>query len=234
MNSKKLVAGLLSISFVGMLSWYIANHDTKTVVQAEKQNNVISEEKTKKTKEIASKDIYGTSETENSWVKDPTVPENLLIKGLTSVVQLKVLSIGEAEILPKIGDFYSQDPYTPIQVEVIDTISGNPMSGEKTIYINGGDIKISNLENSLDKGTSQKMGLDNLTSKQKETEYISYVSDHDYKMKTGKDYTVILVKQADDFYTVIGNGYGIFKASNSKRTNMFKNVLTGKESDLQF
>lgn len=233
MKRKKIVAGLLSIGFLGMIYWNITDNNTDNIVQAGNQSNVKSEEKNNPPN-LNSKEIYGTFERENSWAFDPSKPENLYTEGVTSVVQLKVLSIGEAEILPKKEKFDTQDPFTPIEVEIVDTISGIPLSGKKTIYINGGDIKISKLIKSISTETSDKMGLTNLSQKEKDTKYISYTSIDDYKMKTGKEYTVILVNQADDIYTVMGSGYGIYDVEKDKSgKKAFKNVLTGKDSALK-
>jgi hypothetical protein len=234
MKRKKIVAGLLSIGFLGMVYWNIADKNTDTLVQAGNQSNVKSEEKND-LPNLSSKEIFRTFEREYSWAFDPSKPENLYTEGATSVVQLKVLSIGEAEILPKKEKFDTQEPFTPIEVEIVDTISGIPLSGKKTVYINGGDIKIAKLIKSIDKETSDKMGITQLPQKEKDSKYISYTSENDYKMKTGKEYMVILVNQTEDIYTIMGSGYGIFDIEkNESGKKIFKNVLNGKESDLQF
>lgn len=185
---------------------------------------------------MSSKKIYGTFESENSWLKDPSVPENIIFDGVTSIVNLKVISIGEAEILPKSEDFYSSTPHTPIQVEIIDIFSGEAQSGKQTIYIEGGDIKISKLIESVDKDTIAKMEFEKLSKDQKDSMYVSYNSQHDFKMKTVKEYGVILVEKIEGIYVISERGYGIFDIPKTKTvngTNMYKNVLTGKESDIK-
>ena len=58
---------------------------------------------------------------------------------------MKIISIGEAKMLPKTEHFDdSKQPYTPVEVEIIKTISGNELSGTVTVYLSGGDIKIRN------------------------------------------------------------------------------------------
>lgn len=234
MNRKNFLAVLLSIGFAALVSWNMLVNDTVTLVEFGNQNNVTNQ-KEKKLPDIAHKEIFGKYEREYSWAFDPTIPENLYTPEATSVVQLKVLSIGEAEILPQTEDFITQDPYTPLEVEIVDTISGIPLSGKKTIYVDGGDIKISKLMKFIDKEKSAKMGFNKLSKKEKDNMYISYTSEHDFKMKVGKEYTVFLVNQTENICTIMGSGYGIFdiKKDNSDK-KIFKNVLTGKESALQF
>ncbi|RSD21091.1 hypothetical protein [Mesobacillus subterraneus] len=234
MNKNKTIVVLLSVACAALVTLNILKDDTVALVESENQNNVTKQNE-KKVADIAHKEIFGKYEREFSWAINPTIPENLFTPEATSVVQLKVLSMGEAEILPQTEEFITQDPYTPIEVEILDTISGNPLSGNKTIYIDGGDIKISKLMKFIDKEKSNKMGFDKLSEKDRDNMYISYTSDNDYKMKIGKEYTVFLVKQTEDIYTIMGSGYGIFdieKDAMGKKT--FKNVLTGKESALQF
>jgi hypothetical protein len=110
-------------------------------------------------------DIYGTFESENSWVSDPREPENLF-RANGSVVQIKVLSISEAKILPKTEDFYTDRPFTPIEVTIQETIEGYPLSGKKTIYVQGGDLRISNLVESWDKNRVSLLGINKLTKEE--------------------------------------------------------------------
>ncbi|WLD94471.1 hypothetical protein [Alkalihalobacillus sp. AL-G] len=234
MNRKKIVAGLISMSFVGIVYWNIAEHDTNTVTQAGNQSNAVSEEKNN-LPNINPKEIYGTVESQSIWAFDPSIPENLFTAGAASIVQLKVLTIGEAEILPKTENFYTQEPHTPIEVEIVDTISGIPLSGEKTVYMKGGEIRISKLIKHLDKGSIDKIRFNKLSQKVKDSKFISYTSDHRYKMKTGKEYTVILMPQTESIFTVMGSGYGIFDIEKDKSgKKIYKNVLTGKDSPLKF
>jgi hypothetical protein len=243
-NGKKILVGLLSLSIAGVTFWAIDRNSSGNTELANesKVENIKTENPEKASKDtINPEKIYGTFEAEHSWAKDPKVPENLITEGKTSVVQLKVLSVGEAEMLPKTENFYTETPYTPIKVEILDTISGNQLSGQKTIYIEGGDIKISKLLSSMNAQRSSKMGLDKLSQDKKDSMYISYKSEFDYKMKPGKEYGIILVNPTDDIYTVMANGYGIFDLDTTTDTQsakiaskMFKNVITGKESALKF
>ncbi|MGM0867543.1 MAG: hypothetical protein ACQEWF_23100 [Bacillota bacterium] len=234
MYRKKIVVGLVSLTFASIAFWTIDRHDAYSFEQVGNDVANISEENNNSSN-ISPENIYGTFESEYSWVKDPKLPENLIHEGITSIVHLKVLSMGEAEILPKKENFYNDTPYTPIEVEIVDTISGNPLSGKKTVYIQGGNIKISKLIESMDIQRSNKMGLNQLSQEKKDTMYITYSSDHDYKMEIGEEYVVILVNPAEDIYTVMANGYGIFDIEKTKSSKkIFKNVVTGKDSDFQF
>ncbi|MDF2556324.1 MAG: hypothetical protein K0R71_152 [Bacillales bacterium] len=180
-----------------------------------------------------SKKIYSTNQgAEISWANDPTQPDNLIGED-NSVVRLRVISSSdEAKFLPENEKFYVDHPYTPIEVEVIETLSGNPLSGKMTIYVEGGNVKISEVIKQLNEGDVVKRNLSTLSDEVKNTMYISYKTDYDYKMKTGKEYAVIIAKLGNDEYAVMANGYGIFeKDAYNKQTKdvTFKNVITNKK-----
>jgi hypothetical protein len=242
MFRKKIVIGLVSLTFVGTAFWAVVDKqetfsvelgsaDAKTNI-----NNATTEENisdTKTEENSISKDIYGTFESEFEWAADPAVPENLM-NDSTSMVHLKILSIGEGIMPPKSEDFSSPLPFTPYEVEVVDTISGNPLSGKMTVYGIGGDIKISKFVESTPENKNEKMGLTKLSKNEKESKFISFTTDHDYKLKTGKEYALLLSKQAEGVYTIKANGYGTFyKVKTKNGENIYKNVLTGKESNLK-
>jgi hypothetical protein len=175
-------------------------------------------------------DIYGTFESENSWVSDPREPENLF-RASGSVVQIKVLSISEAKILPKTEDFYTDRPFTPIEVTIQETIDGNPLSGKKTIYVQGGDLRISNLVESWDKNRVSLLGINKLTKEEQESKFMSFTSEYDYEMEPGKEYAIILAKQQTEgeIYTVTARGYGIFEIDETKNGGkIYRNVITGR------
>lgn len=137
--------------------------------------------------------------------------------------------------MPPKGEFYNPDPFTPVKVEVLNTLSGKSLSKELTVYLDGGEIKISELVKSMDKESIAKMGLDELSKKEQESMYISYTSDSDYKLQAGTEYTMLLTKQADGIYTVRDNGYGIFNIDKAKQKlgkTTLTNVLTGKVTTL--
>ncbi|MGD6774655.1 hypothetical protein ACQCT3_15770 [Sutcliffiella horikoshii] len=243
MNRKVVATTLLTLTMAAILIWSIGGqqndiqnlagiHSDKVLIIENKQNVSIQEE-------ISPADIYSVSQSQNSWAVDPREPRNLLFEG-TSIVHLKVLDIKEAEVLPKYENFYTYMPYTPLEVEILDTIYGNDLSGKKTIYSGGGDIRISNLLDSW-VGSEyvglEKMGLTKLSREEQETKFISYTSEYDYKMQPGKEYAVILAKQQteDEIYTVMGRGYGIFEIIQTNQgAKIYRNVITGKTSELNF
>lgn len=243
-NTRKIVATtLLTLTLAATLIWSFSGQDSnlqkfagihsdKLLILENKQDVSIQ-------KEINPEDIYSVSQSQNSWAVDPREPQNLIIEG-TSIVHIKVLNIREAEILPKYENFYTYMPYTPLDVEIVDTIYGKDLSGEKTIYIGGGDIRISNLLDSWvgsEYTGLEKMGLTKLSREEQETKFISYTSEYDYKMVPGKEYVVILSDQEteDEIYTVMALGYGIFEIIQTDQgKKVYKNVITGKTSDLDF
>lgn len=242
-NIKVVATTMLILSTAAILFWSIGRqhndiqnlagiHSDKVLIIENKQNISIQED-------ISPEDIYSVTESQNSWAVDPREPKNLIFEG-TFIVHLKVLNIKEAEILPKYEKFYTYMPYTPLEVEILDTIYGKNLFGKKTIYNGGGDIRISNLLDSW-VGSEyvglEKMGLTKLPREEQETKFISYTSEYDYKMQPGKEYAVILAKQQaeDEIYTVMTRGYGIFEIiQTDEGSKIYKNVITGKTSKLDF
>ncbi|TYS57500.1 hypothetical protein FZC74_15805 [Sutcliffiella horikoshii] len=234
---------MLTLTMAAILIWSIgvqhSNIQHFTGIHSDKVLTIESKQNVRIQEEISPEDVYSVSQSENSWAVDPREPRNLLFEG-TSIVHLKVLNIKEAEILPKYENFYTYMPYTPLEVEILDTIYGKDLSGKKTIYNRGGDIRISKLLDSWvgsEYVGSEKMGLTKLSREEQETKFISYTSEYDYKMQPCKEYAVILAKQQteDEIYTVMERGYGIFEIFQTDQgAKIYRNVITGKSSELNF
>lgn len=244
-NKRVIVTVLLTMTMAAILIWSIGGQDVDVQKQAgihhdkvltmENKQNVSLQE------EISTEDIYSVTQSENLWAWNPREPRIILMNVKeASVVHLKVQSIEEAEILPKYENFYTYMPYTPLEVEIGETVYGNVLSGKKTIYIEGGDIRISNLLDSWvgnEYEGLEKMGLTKLSKEEQETKFISYTSEYDYKMEPGKEYAVILAEQQteDEIYTVIERGYGIFEIEETEQGDkIYRNVITGKTLKLDF
>jgi hypothetical protein len=231
LNRKAIAAGLLSMTLLTILVLGLLGQETKLFEEHAGHQiyaGITNVEESKRFQE--EKDIYGTFESENSWVFDPREPENLF-RASGSVVQIKVLSISEAKILPKTENFYADRPFTPIEVTIQETIEGNPLSGKKTIYVQGGDLRISNLVESWDKNRVSLLGLNKLTKEEQESKFMSFTSEYDYEMEPGKEYAVILAKQQTEgeIYTVMARGYGIFEIEENKNGGkIYRNVITGR------
>jgi hypothetical protein len=231
LNRIAIAAGLLSMTLLIILFWGLDGQEPE-MLQEHAGHQIYAgfknAEESKKFKE--KKDIYGTFESENSWVSDPREPENLF-RASGSVVQIKVLSISEAKILPKTQNFYTDSPFTPIEVTIQETIDGKSLSGKKTIYVQGGDLRISNLIESWDENRVSSLGLNKLTKEEQKSKFMSFTSEYDYEMEPGKEYTVILAKPQTEgeIYTVMARGYGIFEIEESKNGGkLYRNVITGR------
>ena len=159
--------------------------------------------------------IYKTIEGGKAcWAYDPTVVKNLLEDNSESkyVVKVKVLSVGEGEMLPKQENFY--DPYTcytPIKMQIIDNLlDTNKISGTITAYMTGGKMKIANIL----KGTKQEieyMGISDVSQVDPE-QYIEYKwSVAYYEPNIGDEYIIIINKTNENLYQVMCDGYGMFK-----------------------
>jgi hypothetical protein len=177
---------------------------------------------------ISEKQIYGTFKTDASWVKDPTIVDNIIDMAKdSSIIKVKILSLGESNFL----DLTSPVPHTAIQVEVEEVLEGTFSKGTKTIYIEGGNVKVSNVIKTMNEVEIAKMGLDTLTEEEKNNMYISYTSDYDYELQIGEEY--ILILSNDTVSTIMASGYGIFIEDSNNQVQslsterIFKNVLTG-------
>ncbi|WP_404441921.1 hypothetical protein LG307_11435 [Sutcliffiella horikoshii] len=242
--TRKIVAiSLLTLTMAATLIWSFNGQESNIQqfagIHIDKLLTIENKPYVSMQEEISPEDIYSVSQNQNSWAVDPREPRNLIIEG-TSIVHIKVLSIREAEILPKYENFYNFIPYTPLDVEILDTIYGKDLSGKKTIYIGGGDIRISNLLDSWI-GTEyeglEKMGLTKLPREEQESKFISYTSDYNYKMVPEKEYVLILADQEteDEIYTVMALGYGIFEIIQTHQgEKVYKNVITRETYDLDF
>lgn len=65
---------------------------------------------------------------------------------------------------------------------------------------------------------------------------VSYKSEYDYNLKPDEEYVLIVAKNSNNVYTIVGNGYGVFKedeeTTNAKSISsevILKNVLTKKD-----
>ena len=183
--------------------------------------------------QVSKEKIYKTIEGGAScWAYDPTVVKNLLEDNSESkyVVKVKVLSVGEGEMLPKQENFY--DPYTcytPIKMQIIDNLlDTNKISGTITAYMTGGKMKIANIL----KRTKQEieyMGISDVSQVDPE-QYIEYKwSVAYYEPNIGDEYIIIINKANENLYQVMCEGYGIFKVEKlDNGTEEYRNVISGR------
>jgi hypothetical protein len=231
LNRKAIAAGLLSMTLLIILFWGLDGQEPEMLQEHAGHQIYAGIKNAEESKRfLEEKDTYGTIESENSWVSDPREPENLF-RASGSVVQIKVLSISEAKILPKTENFHTDRPFTPIEVTIQETIDGKSLSGKKTIYVQGGDLRISNLIESWDENRVSLLGLNKLTKEEQKSKFMSFTSEYDYEMEPGEEYAVILAKQQTEgeIYTVMARGYGIFEIEENKNGGkLYRNVITGR------
>ena len=184
--------------------------------------------------QVSKEKIYKTIEGgEECWAYDPTVVKNLLEDNSESkyVVKVKVLSVGEGEMLPKQENFY--DPYTcytPIKMQIIDNLlDTNKISGTITAYMTGGKMKIANIL----KGTKQEieyMGISDVSQVDPE-QYIEYKWSTlpYYEPNIGDEYIIVVNKTNQNLYQIFCDGYGIFKVEKlDNGTEIYRNVISVK------
>ncbi|WP_142414067.1 hypothetical protein [Hathewaya massiliensis] len=243
LKSKSFIISILCIITLiigGTLVFVNRQKDNKEVDENMSTKNSNTKNTTTKNKVNAKgtekKQIHSTHKIETSWVKDPKEPKNLLeVTKDNSIVKVRVKSLGEPAFLEKTSDFSDPNPFTPVEVIVEQTLDGEALNNLKTIYLRGGDVKISELMKTLDQESIEKMGLDTLIE-EKESMYISYKSDYDYNLKPNEEYILIVAKNSNNTHTVVGNGYGIFKEDKEMKKDKSSpsevaliNVLTNKE-----
>jgi len=215
--------------------------EDKDKIEVEKNNDVkdnkINEKeviKNNDTIQVAKNDIYKTIQGgEASWAYDPTVPENIIKNGSKSkyLIKVRIISIGEGEILPKQENFYNPFTcHTPIEMQIQDNLlSTNELSGIITAYITGGKIKISSILETATKQEIEYMGINDISQVDKE-KYIEYIwADPFYEPKIGDEYVMIISKANENLYQICCGGYGIFKIDKSGNQERYINVITNKE-----
>ena len=168
---------------------------------------------------------------------DPTIPDNLINNHSKSnyVVKVKIISIGEGEMLPKQENFNNPHTcYTPIKIQITDNLMDtNKLSGIINAYINGGKIKISNLLKTINNEEARNLGVLNLSKEERE-KYIEYIWTTPYfEPAIGDEYVMIIHKTNSDLYQIMCGGYGIFSVNKSNNQEKYINVITGKEWKIQ-
>lgn len=166
---------------------------------------------------------YYEGEEQYSWAVDPTIPNNLIQEN-TVVVKFKTVAMDKARFLPSYPKFYTYKPYTPIEIEILESLFGAELLGEFTIYKKGGIVTVRDMVENLPTMMMEKRGFTNLSIEEQESTYAKYTDEYDYELKVGGEYVCIIYKQEceDNIYT-LENGYYIFKEDNA----IYKNVLTG-------
>ena len=183
--------------------------------------------------QVARGTIYKTIEGgESSWAYDPTIPKNLINDDAENkyVVKVKILDVGEGEMLTKQENFYVPFTcFTPIKMQIVDNmLDTNKLSGTITAYMEGGKIKIANIL----KATPQEieyMGIYDASQVDPE-QYIEYKwSVPYYEPSIGDEYVMIINKTTPSLYQIFDGGYGIFKVEKSSDgREIYKNVISGK------
>lgn len=219
---RSFVRGTACVLMIGIFSAVSLGCETKTTYDNKVNEERVAIADSEETKESQ---IYYTDKREECFVSDPKIPSNLF-EGEENmyILKIKVESIGEGLFLEETEKFYGAGPYTPINITVNETLYGDKIENLNTIYLSGGQIKISELIKKLDKDSIEKMGLNKLSKSEQESKDVSYETDYDYDLKVGEEYVVILVKNDNNTYSIMTNGYGIFKED--IETKEYKNVLT--------
>ena len=219
-----VIASLLIIGV--LICYHILNDDEQKEVMIATS---------KKDLNTAESHIYQTIKSNYKWSKDVSNP-SVIVKDNT-VVRAKIKSIKEAVMLDAKEKFSNPyTPYTPVEIEIIETLSGDSLSGSKIVYLNGGNIRISRMMEKLDNEECKKMGIDVLSEEERNNSFLQYINEFDYELQIDEEYILVLTKEATDIYVISANGYGIFKENTAdtkflQNTNtiFLKNVLTGKE-----
>ncbi|MDR1409787.1 MAG: hypothetical protein LBJ12_05930 [Oscillospiraceae bacterium] len=221
MNKKLFLAiacPIWAIAIVATSFWILWNNKAQTpVVEPETaaQNEAQAESVFPV---IAQEQIFAISETHFDWVSDPKDTEKTL-NAVESVVRAKVLSADPASFLrPTAGS-----PYTPLNVQVLEVMSGDLELGSQTLYFPGGSVTAEQyLEANPTSG--QKIGLEDMTQNERQKYYLDFPSEMDCDLNKNTEYVFLLVEDER-----VPNGYFIFTGGYSIFTTDKKNVKTGNE-----
>jgi hypothetical protein len=224
MKNKKIICGIIiAILIAVIIIGIIAIKNNKKLLSKKNETNTKETTIAKATEH----EIYQTVRSENNWAIDPRDPKNLLkLDGI--LLKIKVKSIGDAVFLPKTSEMNDPyRPYTPVKVEIIQNLSGKDINiKDNTLYMCGGDIKLSEYEKSIDNVDKQRLGIDKLSNTEKENKYMRIQMEYSYDLKENNEYIVIINSIGDGRYQIVNGGYGIFTIEQS--TLNLKNVLTNK------
>ena len=221
---KKIIYGIIiAILIAVVIIGIIAIKNNKKLLSKKNETNTKETTIAKATEH----EIYQTVRSENNWAIDPRDPKNLLkLDGI--LLKIKVKSIGDAVFLPKTSEMNDPyRPYTPVKVEIIQNLFGKDINiKDNTLYMCGGDIKLSEYEKSIDNVDKQRLGIDKLSNTEKENKYMRIQMEYSYDLKENNEYIVIINSIGDGRYQIVNAGYGIFTIEQS--TLNLKNVLTNK------
>lgn len=177
---------------------------------------------------IPNEQVYARSETNFEWAYDVTDPKNI-IENSSDVVRVRVLSADKAVFLHS----SSTSPDTPLNVQVLEVMSGNMKLGAQTIYFPGGAVTVEEyLKQRPESGT--KMGLADLAKSEQKKMYLEFTSEMDYDLKKNAEYIFLLVWNEDiDQYVVNNGAYCTFSTDkrNVKTNNELKSTIAGKAKE---
>lgn len=178
--------------------------------------------------------IFKVVEMQSNYAIDPMNPINL-IDQKSVLLKIKVNKIGDAKFIFKNGSFGNPYiPFSPMTVDVLQDYSKkNVQLNNNILYVEGGKIKITEYEKSIDDVDKSRMGIDKMTNEEKNHKYIKYAFPETYNFEVGKEYIVIAKEIANGTYVVLNGGYSVFepKLISERSLNTFdlKNVMTKKE-----
>lgn len=151
-------------------------------------------------------EIFGTMEMETSLAYEPTA-QNLL-NDATSVIKVKVTGLGDAQFVDGVG--FSMEPQTPIEFELLDTVSGQTLASDAKIYASGGLVSLAEMVRALSAEQIAKMEIDTLTPQQQAEQFMLYRSDYDVELTSGQTYLFLVTQQVNGDYSLLLNGYSVF------------------------
>lgn len=173
------------------------------------------------------KKIFGEFNSENLWIIDPAVPENVITLG-SFPIKVKVVSKEDAHFF---NDDILLGPSTPYKIELLDAYNNSDVSENiDTLYMSGGDVTVEEVIARLDQESIVKYGLDKVNEGERKTTYLSYVSDYGCELIPGEEYIILAKRDENGCYYISCSGYGVFKRySSNAKSNVYKNVITNIE-----
>lgn len=177
------------------------------------------------------------------------IPDSKIYANINFVDADEKIAVGDTEAvydfsnLVVIGTIIEKDkgtaseisafPYTPAKLKIDKVIKGNLDDDTINIIVPGGTCTVADFIKASEKNFPEriiKMGLDKLSDKEKQEEYIQYNYKYSKNFEAGKQYVIMLNKNKDNSYSAMSNaGFLDLNVSNSSLKSTNSNQITAND-----
>ncbi|MDR1409588.1 MAG: hypothetical protein LBJ12_04840 [Oscillospiraceae bacterium] len=209
----------MALALILTSGWFLLNDKAQTPVIEPKTATQTEAQAESVFPIIPNEQIFSISETNFVWAYDVMDTETVLGRA-TAVARVKVLSSEPASyVYPP-----AMSPYTPLNVQVLEVMSGNLELGLQTLYFPGGTVTAEQYLK-VEPRSSEKMGLTKYSQNERKKMHIKFEQETDYDLKKNTEYIFLLIRDDE----VVSGAYFILDGAYSTFTTDKKNVKTGNE-----